>query len=256
MKSLAFARDRSRSLSGISCRRRPRKKLPVGPGVTGATRWSCCRLRVLIDYRRAVAPCRGIMAVTVISLKSARSGVVEPITRVGSVVAIVACVVITSATAAASKRHSRLNQANCRKCEQDYKRFPHRAFSIGTISFPRIRRFLQRNYSAIEGRSRSTDCEPRLVDQCPGAATKDSKAELPGLVAELVGNEVQTVQEVIFCVPTSTRRPVLARADRKLILMDNGSIRCSTPSRKTRPWKSAAPACRPMRTRSALAPSS
>jgi len=40
------------------------------------------------------------------------------------------------------------------------------------------------------------------------------------------------------------------------MLMDNGSIRCNTPSRKTMPWKSAAPVCRPMRARSALAPSS
>ena len=134
-------------------------------------------------------------------------------------------------------------------------RFPHRASSIGTISFPRIRHFLRRDYSAIEGRSRSTDCEPWLIDDRPDAAAKDSKAELPGLVAEL---EVQTIHKVILLqsVPTSIRRPALARADRKLILMDNGSIRCSTPSRKTRPWKSAAPACRPMSARSALAPSS
>ena len=48
------------------------------------------------------------------------------------------------------------------KYEQGAKRFPHHASSIGTISFPRIRHFLQRDYSAIEGRSRSTGCEPRL----------------------------------------------------------------------------------------------
>jgi hypothetical protein len=88
-------------------------------------------------------------------------------------------------TAAASGRHSRQNQADSRQREQGYKGFPHHA-SIGTISFPRIRHFLQRDYSAIEGRSQSTDCEPRLIDHRPDAAAKDSKAELPGLVAELV----------------------------------------------------------------------
>jgi hypothetical protein len=65
----------------------------------------------------------------------------------------------TTTTAAASGRHSRLNQADTRQCEQGYKHFPHHASSIGTISFPKIRHFAQRDYSAIEGRSRSTDRE-------------------------------------------------------------------------------------------------
>ena len=47
------------------------------------------------------------------------------------------------------------------------------ASSIETISFLRIRQFLQRDYSAIEGRSRSTDCEPRLIDNRPDAAAKN-----------------------------------------------------------------------------------
>jgi hypothetical protein len=47
-----------------------------------------------------------------------------------------------------------------------------RASSIGTISFLRIRQFLQRNYSVIEGRSRSTDREPRLINDRPDAPEK------------------------------------------------------------------------------------
>jgi hypothetical protein len=50
-----------------------------------------------------------------------------------------------------------------------------RASSIGTISFLRSRLFLQRDYSAIEGRSRSTDCEPRSIDDRPYAAAKNKK---------------------------------------------------------------------------------
>jgi hypothetical protein len=76
----------------------------------------------------------------------------------------------TTAAAAASGRHSRLNHADCRKHEQGSKRFPHHASSIGTIAFPRIRHFLQWDYSAIEGRSRSTDCESRLMDHRSYAA--------------------------------------------------------------------------------------
>jgi hypothetical protein len=64
----------------------------------------------------------------------------------------------TTTTAAASGRHSRLNQADT-QCEQGYGHFPHHASSIGTSSFPKIRHFAQRDYSAIEGRSRSTDRE-------------------------------------------------------------------------------------------------
>jgi hypothetical protein len=70
----------------------------------------------------------------------------------------------TTPTAAASGRHSRLNQADSRQCEQGYKRFTHHASSIGTISFPRMRHFLQQDYSAIEGSSRSTDREPGSID--------------------------------------------------------------------------------------------
>jgi hypothetical protein len=54
--------------------------------------------------------------------------------------------------AAASERHSRLNQADCRKYEQNKALNVFRIMlpSIGTISFPRNRHFLQRDYSAIE----------------------------------------------------------------------------------------------------------
>jgi hypothetical protein len=67
--------------------------------------------------------------------------------------------VATTTAAAASGRHSRLNQADSRQREQGYKYFAHHASSIGAISFPKIRHFAQRDYSAIEGRSRSTDRE-------------------------------------------------------------------------------------------------
>jgi hypothetical protein len=69
----------------------------------------------------------------------------------------------TTTTAAASGRHSRLDQADSREHEQGHIHFPHHAFSIGTISLPTIRQVLQRDYSAIEGRSRSTDREPRPI---------------------------------------------------------------------------------------------
>jgi hypothetical protein len=43
----------------------------------------------------------------------------------------------SATTTAASGCRSRLNQADSRQCEQCYKRFPHHASFIGTISFPR-----------------------------------------------------------------------------------------------------------------------
>jgi len=36
---------------------------------------------------------------------------------------------------------------------------------------------LQRNYSASEGRSRSTDCEPRLINDRPDAAAKNKAVQ-------------------------------------------------------------------------------
>jgi hypothetical protein len=73
-------------------------------------------------------------------------------TTVEAASAKTASMATTTTTAAASGRHGRLNQANRRKYEQGYKRFPHHASSIGTISLPKIRHFLRRNYSAIKGR--------------------------------------------------------------------------------------------------------
>jgi hypothetical protein len=72
-----------------------------------------------------------------------------------------------AAAAAASGSHRRQNQADCRNYEQSYERFPHHVSSTGTISVPRIRQSLQQDYSAIGGRSLSTDREPRLIDHRP-----------------------------------------------------------------------------------------
>jgi hypothetical protein len=91
-----------------------------------------------------------------------------------------------TASAATRRRFTRLNHADCRKYEQGYKRLPHRASSIGTISLPKIRYFLRRSYSAIDRRSGSTECEPKRIGRRPDYAAKDSNAEPPpDLVAEL-----------------------------------------------------------------------
>jgi hypothetical protein len=74
---------------------------------------------------------------------------------------------MATAAAAASGSHRRQNQADCRNYKQGYERFPHHVSSTGTISVPRIRQSLQRDYSAIEERSLSTDREPRLIDREP-----------------------------------------------------------------------------------------
>ena len=93
---------------------------------------------------------------------------------------------MATTAATASGRHSRLNQADCRKYEQGYKRFRIMLPSWGRSRSRDQTHFLRRNYSAIEGRSRSTNCEPRPIDHHPDAAAKDSKAEPPGLIAESV----------------------------------------------------------------------
>jgi hypothetical protein len=92
--------------------------------------------------------------------------------------------VAASASAATSGRFTRLNHADCRKYEQGYKGLPHRAFSIGTISLPKIRHFLRRSYSAIERRSGSTECEPKQIDRRPDDAAKDSMRSCLGLQAK------------------------------------------------------------------------
>jgi hypothetical protein len=98
----------------------------------------------------------------------------------------------TTTSAAASGRHSRLNQADSRQCEQGSKRFPHHASSTGTISFPKIRHFAQRDYSAIEGRSRSTDREQgrSIVDRINIQLDHNRRRNAPGHPHRLIGGEL------------------------------------------------------------------
>jgi hypothetical protein len=63
-----------------------------------------------------------------------------------------------------------------------YKHFPHHASSFGTISFPKIRPLAQRDYSAIEGRSRSTDRERgrSIIDRIKIQLDHNRRRNAPG----------------------------------------------------------------------------
>ena len=60
---------------------------------------------------------------------------------------------VTATTTTTSECRSWLSQADRCQCEQGYNRFPHHAYSLGTISLPEDRTLSQRDYSAIRQRS-------------------------------------------------------------------------------------------------------
>lgn len=76
------------------------------------------------------------------------------------------------------------------QCKQGYKHFPHHASSFGPISFPKIRPFAQRDYSAIEGRSRSTDRERgrSIIDRIEIQLGHNRRRNAPGHPNGLIGH--------------------------------------------------------------------
>ncbi len=61
-----------------------------------------------------------------------------------------------------------------------------------------------------KGRSRSIDCEPRLIDYRPDAAAKDSEAELAGLVTLTVESGIHQGDigiELISTMPSDEDTP-------------------------------------------------
>jgi hypothetical protein len=71
--------------------------------------------------------------------------------KAASVTTAASVTATTSATT--SECRSWLSQADRCQCEQGYNRFPHHAYSLGTISLPEDRTLSQRDYSAIRQRS-------------------------------------------------------------------------------------------------------